>query len=577
MPKNETDNFITKCKQIFTPEVNATELCQKYKLKADGIYLLHRDKQGSVFQEQMITHKPLLITGFFHEAEADITYVQLELYHAQAWHKLPLKTLEEISRTNPIITLANNNVDINISNARQVIDYLSCLRSCLQEALPQQRLCKYLGWEQDKFYLPGRGIDDTVFMLSDGELYQAVAQAKGDWEKWLSTYGKLCDSSMVARFIISCALAAPLLERVGFKGSPLVLLYGSRGSGKSTLMRFAASVWGNDNFLYPCNGTLNGFELRAKLLSGLPFFLDDVQLMRSRPDFNEFMQSFIYMLFNGYGKQRATKELGSAMLNRWQTLNILSSETTVVTPEFYGGAARRILEISLPKALERELISECNKTSAHCYGLAGRKMLDLLEAYPAQVWQELYEKACDRLFLLDEGRHESTQLMVLALVLLADVLFALVRTGRTDVAQLTPLLADAEAMVLAVSDELENTEEQESGAYYHEALVDTVSANYDCFGYLAADSREVVNGTGYKSYGFFYGGYVYINSKVFNGFLKQFGKPAKSIKTLLRDAKLIEADAGRFTKQLNLTFNKCYRPRMVCMKYGEQRETEQAA
>lgn len=151
MQKNETDNFITKCKQIFTPEVNATELCQKYKLKADGIYLLHRDKQGSVFQEQLITHKPLLITGFFHEAEADITYVQLELYNAQAWHKLPLKTLEEISRTNPIITLANNNVDINISNARQMIDYLSCLRSCLQEALPQQRLCKYLGWEQDKF------------------------------------------------------------------------------------------------------------------------------------------------------------------------------------------------------------------------------------------------------------------------------------------------------------------------------------------------------------------------------------------------------------------------------------------
>ena len=165
--------------------------------------------------------------------------------------------------------------------------------------------------------------------------------------------------------------------------------------------------------------------------------------MRSRPDFNEFMQSFIYMLFNGYGKQRATKELGSAMLNRWQTLNILSSETTVVTPEFYGGAARRILELHLSEALERELIGECNKTSAYCYGLAGRKMLDLLEAYPSQVWQELYEKACDRLFLLDNGKHESTQLMVLALVLLADVLFALVRTGRTDVAQLTPLLADA--------------------------------------------------------------------------------------------------------------------------------------
>lgn len=59
--------------------------------------------------------------------------------------------------------------------------------------------------------------------------------------------------------------------------------------------------------------------------------------------------------------------------------------------------------------------------------------------------------------------------------------------------------------------------------------------------------------------------------------MKQFGKPDKSIKTLLRDAKLIEADEGRFTKQLNLTFNNCYRPRMVCMKYGEQREADSAA
>lgn len=503
MPENEENQFNVRCMQLFTPEVNITELSEKYKLKVDGIYLLHRDKQGIVFQEQLITHKPLLITGFLYEPESDITYVQLELYHAKAWHKLPLKTLEEISRTNPIITLANNNVDINISNARQMIEYLSCLRSCLQDALPQQRLCKYLGWEQDKFYLPGRGIDDTVFMLSDGELYRAVAQGKGEWEQWLATYGRLCGSSMVARFIISCALAAPLLERVGFKGSPLVLLYGKKGSGKSTLMRFAASVWGNDNFMYPCNGTLNGFELRARLLSGLPFFLDDVQLMRGRADFNDFMQAFIYMLFNGYGKQRATKELGSAKLNRWQTLNILSSETTVVTPEFYGGAARRILEISLPKALERELISECNKTSEHCYGLAGRRLLDLLETHPAEVWQHLYEKACDRLFLLDDGKHEATQLMVLALVLLADALFALIRAGGTDIEKLPPLLDAAEEVVLTVVSEIENPEERESGAYYHEALVDTVSANYDCFGYFDDANKKVVNGTGYKSYGFF--------------------------------------------------------------------------
>lgn len=569
MPENRQNNFLEKCKQIFTLDVNTAELYQKYKIKQDGIYLLHKDKQGNIFREQLITHKPLLITAFYHEAEADITYVQLELYHAQQWQKLPLKTLEEISRTNPIITLANNNVDISISNARLVIDYLSCLRSCLQEVLPQQKLCKYLGWERDKFFLPGRNIEHTLFMLSDNDLHQAVAEQRGEWQKWLATYEKLCSKSKIARFIVSCSLAAPLLERVGFKGSPLVLLYGNRGSGKSTIMRFAASVWGNENFMYPCNGTLNGFELRAKLLSGLPFFLDDVQLMRSRADFNDFMQSFIYMLFNGYGKQRATKELGSACVNRWQTLNILSSETTVITQEFYGGAVRRMLEIHLSEALEREVIVECNKTSLQNYGMAGRKMLTLLEAYPKEIWQEFYAQISERLFLADEGRHESTQIMVLALILLADALFMLLKEKAKDLTQLAHFLDDAEKMILTVLNDMENAAMQESGDYYHEALMDTVSANYDCFGYLDTDSREIISGTGYKSYGFFHGKYVYINSKVFNGFLKQFNKPAKSIKTLLRDSKLIEVDEGRFTKQLNLTFNKCYRPRMVCMKYGE--------
>ena len=156
-----------------------------------------------------------------------------------------------------------------------------------------------------------------MLMLSDGELYSSIVRAEGACQDWLNTYAKLCSESVEGRFIVACALAAPLLKQVAFKGSPLVLLYGRKGSGKSTIMRFAASVWGSEEFIYPCNGTLNGFELRAKMLNGLPFFLDDVQLMRSRADFNEFMQGFIYMMFNGYGKQRATKELASASLNRW--------------------------------------------------------------------------------------------------------------------------------------------------------------------------------------------------------------------------------------------------------------------
>ena len=154
MPKNEQQNFFEGCRQLFAKSSNLTEIVSKYKIRPDGVYMLHRDKHGNILQEQMITLKPLLLTAFYPEAEEDITYVRLELYHGCCWQKLPLKTLEEISRTNSIITLANNNADINIINVRLVIEYLSCLRSCLQDALPQKKLCRYLGWEGKRFFFP---------------------------------------------------------------------------------------------------------------------------------------------------------------------------------------------------------------------------------------------------------------------------------------------------------------------------------------------------------------------------------------------------------------------------------------
>ena len=46
--------------------------------------------------------------------------------------------------------------------------------------------------------------------------------------------------------------------------------------------------------------------------------------------------------------------------------------------------------------------------------------------------------------------------MVLSLVLLADALFDMVRTGEIDIEKLPPLLATAEEVVLTVLGEIEN-------------------------------------------------------------------------------------------------------------------------
>lgn len=47
MPENEENQFYVRCMQLFNTNVKVTEFYQKYKIKADGIYLLHRDRQGA--------------------------------------------------------------------------------------------------------------------------------------------------------------------------------------------------------------------------------------------------------------------------------------------------------------------------------------------------------------------------------------------------------------------------------------------------------------------------------------------------------------------------------------------------
>lgn len=569
---NHQDEYAVRLRQLFK-EKAAEELHLNYRFKKQAVYKLIYNSKGEVSEQRLVMRNPLLVTGFFEEPETKVIYVQLEFFYRQRWQKLPVLSMENISTTSKITALANYGVDVSSINAREVINYLSFMRSCLQEDLPLNMLIRKSGWYNGKFYMPGKEAEGVYFDFADKNLQKALVAGNGNFADWHKAYEQLSQESMEARFILACSCCAPLLPLVNYKGSPLVLLYGTKGSGKTTILRMAASIWGSGDFIYACDGTMSGFELRAESLNGLPFFMDDAQLLQEKKDMQKFVQTLIYMLYNSTGKLRATKDIRTENVSRWQTFNILSSEEPLTSEEFYGGARRRIIELNLPKRLARKNISLYNDVCTYNYGFAGRKLLEYIEQEVNESLPKMYSIVRNYLYEIDNNAHDDTKITTLAIIVLADIIAhyvfdkeaGLCGRWQEDEAVLAPYTVAAKAMAEYILKQLPEEADKQEAAYFYNALMDAVSANYKSFGQINDKKEVVAVAEGYKSYGFFYKKRVYINSTVFDEMVKSFNKSALSIKKSLSDAELLVHDTDRFTTEVHLNYNGRGRGRYVCL------------
>jgi hypothetical protein len=110
------------------------------------------------------------------------------------------------------------------------------------------------------------------------------------------------------------------------------------------MLRCAASVYGDPNnpaWVPSWNTTITGLEQHAAQLCDLPLCFDEAGT--GDP---EAIQTAIYMLINGVGRQRSTKELTMRRTLSWQTVVISTGERELASESSATGAQVRV--ISLP-------------------------------------------------------------------------------------------------------------------------------------------------------------------------------------------------------------------------------------
>ena len=335
-----------------------------YIMASDGIFL----NKGKA-PDRLIATVPVLICGIYVCINTGKRYCESMWTNNNSWQSETVAR-EVLLDQKRIVDLISIGFPVSSVTARPLVGFLQLFEALNIQHFQQYRLTDQQGWQNDNSFLLGRryitdtgevikisektdpmNINDNVihFKANDeGDNQFAhgfdIKGKKKDWYKAI----ELISSYSVPVFMVLAALSTILIKITGTP-SFIIDLSGTTSSGKTTVLKVIASLFGNPNInsnssiIGSWNATQISIERRLGLLSGLPFILDDTKLA-GNPDV---LSKIIYETCAGQGRGRGSIK-GTARTASWQTVMITSGESKIVdiAKTSDGGIHGRVLSIT---------------------------------------------------------------------------------------------------------------------------------------------------------------------------------------------------------------------------------------
>ncbi|MDF3920122.1 DUF927 domain-containing protein [Salinicola salarius] len=205
------------------------------------------------------------------------------------------------------------------------------------------------GWHDASgaFVLPHRIIGDADVRFQDSGKGAHLFTERGSLESWQTDVAHYCQGNPVLILSVCCALAGPVLSRVGVNGGG-VHLVGDSSSGKSLAQSLAASVWGNPGiFAASWDMSKGGIEIEASSRNDTVLILDEIK--RADP---KRVQEMAYAIANGTGKGTMTREREGRPKLYWRVLALssgersLSEHAAISGNSAHAGAELRMVDVN---------------------------------------------------------------------------------------------------------------------------------------------------------------------------------------------------------------------------------------
>ncbi len=351
--------------------------------KRAGLYKLETKPDGEM--NEIRIGPPLSVKGMTRDSEGNEWGLMLEWADPDGKrHTLPMP-IELLFRQGAdwYSSLASGGWFGNPSARKKLMDFLSAVR-------PSRRIrcVPRTGWDKAAYILPDGVYGDTsgenVVLQSahHGDLYRTAGSLDG----WKEIAALSIGNSRLS-FALCAAFAGPLLRLAGLEGGGFSFEGGS-SSGKTTALQIAASVWGGPEHVRSWRATDNGLENIAVLHNDNVLILDEVGQVNGKV-----LAECAYMLANGQGKGRSSREGNLRKSHSWRLLFLSSGELGLADKlaenglKSRSGQEVRFVGLPVDTSMLTELhgfshagavVNRLKELTALHYGHAGRAFLHKL-------------------------------------------------------------------------------------------------------------------------------------------------------------------------------------------------------
>lgn len=412
--------------------------CGQYICTDDGVML------AAYGDTTVVCPHPIMLSGRLVNLDSGEVRLEVSFRRGEEWRTVVVEKVILASAAK-IIDLARLGIAVDSENAKALVKYFTDLEAMNYDRLPERHSVARVGWTTSGKFVPYA--DSVEFDGAPG--FRAVFDSfhpNGDRDAWFKAASKARNESTIARIVLAASLASVLvgpLHALPF----FVHVWGRAGNGKTMLLKLAASVWASPNssegYVRNFNSTIVGLETAAGFFNSAPLCVDELQVVKNRRDFDD----IIYMLAEGQGRSRGSKDGSFQQIKSWQNTIITTGEMPISSDSSGAGAMNRVIEISCGDERLLDDYRGLSDTLSHNWGFAGKEFVEgltpqVLEA--AKKVQEEYRAAFET--------SATTEKLALSasLILTADALAELLiwHTGTqlsaTDVAKYLPTKQDVD-------------------------------------------------------------------------------------------------------------------------------------
>lgn len=204
------------------------------------------------------------------------------------------------------------------------------------------RATQRIGWHSDAFVLPDDcfgGKEGDTHLLQTATAHEHSFRQAGTVESWQQNVARYAVGNSRLVVALSAAFAGPLIGPCSAESGG-VHFRGASSTGKSTALHVGGSVWGGgdvNGFIRSWRATSNGLEGVALGHTDALLCLDELSQLAARE-----AGEAGYMLANGSGKSRSSRDGSARKPSKWRVLFLSSGEISLADKIAEDGRGRRM-------------------------------------------------------------------------------------------------------------------------------------------------------------------------------------------------------------------------------------------